>query len=115
MNPQPNQFIGHIFAAMVIVSVLYHFLKAFNDPSKHIHIKDMDLLTVGYVENSPVYVINNKKNSFASTQLFKDCVDALGALGMRKTEAKNIATRIFNEGTPTDVQEFLIKALRKDQ
>lgn len=114
MNPQPAPFVGNIFAAMIILAIVYHFVKAFHDPSRHIHLKDMDLLTVGYVENSPVYVINNKKNPFTSTQLFKDCVDALGALGMKKTEAKNIATRIFNESIPVDVQEFLVKALRRE-
>ena len=113
MNSQPSPFIGHMFAAIFLAFVFYHFLKAFHDPSKHISPKSMDLCTFGYVEDSPVYIIDNSKKDFKSSQLFKDCVDALHALGMKKTAAKNKATDIFNnQPQPQSVQEFLMLALR---
>lgn len=116
MNPQPTQFVGHCFAFMVIAYALYHFVKAFNDPSLHIDVSHLDYFKMGYVENSPVYLLDNtKRNNFSSTQLFKDCVSALNALGSKKTEAKKIATQIFtnHDPQPQSVQEFLMIALRK--
>ena len=114
MNPQPNPIIGNVFAGIISILFLYYFCKSFFDPTKHINIRELDCFNIGYLENSPIYVLNNShKNSFISTQLFKDCVSALSALGMKKTESKKITTRIFNESIPTDVQEFLIRALRK--
>lgn len=115
MNPQPTPFVGQLLALMVIVYAIYHFVKAFNDPNCHIDMSHLDYFKMGYVENSPVYLIDNtKKNNFASTQLFKDCVSALSALGSKKTEAKKIATQIFtnHDPQPQSVQDFLMIALR---
>ena len=114
MNPQPSPTLGHFFALAFIAFIVYHFVKAYNDPTKHISPQSMDLFTFGYVENSPVYIIDKSKQDFKSSQFFKDCVDALHALGMKKTPAKNKAIEIFsNDPQPQSVQEFLVMALRK--
>jgi len=115
MNPQPNPTIGNIFAFIFVAMIMYHFLKAFHDQSRHINVGNMDLVTFGYVENSPVYILDKTKKDFLSTQLFKDCVDALYALGAKKSEAKKTATAIFtnSDPQPQSVQEFLMLALRK--
>lgn len=115
MNPQPSPMIGHLFAITFIAFVVYHAVKAYNDPSKHINVRNIDLVTCGYVEDSPVYIIDRNKKDFVSLQLFKDCVSALNALGMKKTDAKNKATQVFTNSDPypQSVQEFLMIALRK--
>jgi hypothetical protein len=115
MNPQPSEMFGHLLAVAFVASIIYHFIQAYNDPSRHINAKDMDLVTFGYVENSPVYLIDRSKKDFTSSQLFKDCVGALNALGMKKTEAKNKAIQVFtnSDPQPQSVQEFLMVALKK--
>lgn len=124
MNPQPPEYVGSVFAWVIIGMLAYYTIKAYNS-GKIIDIKDLDLVHIGYIESDNpvqnVYNITNTTNntkvsktlSFESQQLYVDCVDALVALGMKKTESKKRAKHIFSTHNPppSTVQEFLIIAL----
>lgn len=118
MNPQPPEYVGPVFAWIIIGMLAYYTIKAYNS-GKIIDIKDLDLVHIGYIESdNPVQNVYNitsidNKPSFESQQLYVDCIDALVALGMKKTESKKRAKHIFSTHNPppSTVQEFLIIAL----
>jgi hypothetical protein len=115
MNPQPEEYVGKILALIAIVVFLSYAYQTFiNGP----HMKlGNDLFTLGYVEPNDLNVIVNQsspaKMSIEKTQLYLDCVDALYAIGIKKSQAKIKAKEIFEEHNPTSVQEFLMIALKK--
>lgn len=117
MNPQPPEHVGQLVAIFFTLLVIYYAIKAYyNNPP----INFNDLYTIGYLEDSHnvpiVNVVTNKPN-FESQQLYIDCIDALQALGMKKTEAKRKTKQIFSsmENQPSSIQEFLMIALRNSQ
>lgn len=119
MNPQPDPYIGNIFAFLFICLVTYHTIKVFYQQGSEIN----DLFIVGYVEESSTSnkTINNvhitnieEKPSEKNIQLQTDCVEALRALGMKKTEASKRMKQVFQTNPSIQtVQEFLLIALRK--
>ena len=121
MNPPPDPYIYNTVAIIFASICIFYFVKALNDPSKTIDTSD--LFTIGYI-NDPYRtsinirnkVIQSQKPNFESQQLYIDCIDALCAIGMKKTEAKNKAKAIFStmSNPPTTVQDFLMIALRSE-
>lgn len=119
MNPQPPEYVGPIFAGIFILMLVYQIIKAYNS-GKIIDLKNIDLIHIGYIESeNPTQNIYNitsvdNKPSFESQQLYVDCIDALVALGMKKSESKKKAKQIFSthDPMPSTVQEFLMIALR---
>jgi len=131
MNPQPPEYIGHIFAFVFIMLCIIYFIKGLNDPNNV--IRPFDRYTIGYFDEPNYTTINIKnktvkeaaktvkeaaktaKPSFESQQLYIDCIDALCAIGMKKTEAKKRAKDIFSSmsNPPTTIQDFLMIALRQ--
>lgn len=122
MNPQPEPYVGQIFALIFSAVFFYYFIKAFNNPKHRI---DLEYFTLGYIEDSNNVTVNiknktvqvkNTKPNIESQQLFIDCVDALHAIGLKKTEAKKRAKEIFTnmENPPTNIQDFLMIAMRKN-
>jgi len=117
MNPQPEPYIGQIFAAIFAGLIIYLTIKSYlAADSSSIN----DLFVIGYMEDSPRIVNNIKvttldtKPSIESQQLYIDCVEALRALGMKKSEATKITKRVFSSNQiPQSVQEFLLIALKK--
>jgi flagellar biogenesis protein FliO len=115
MNPQPEEYVGKLLALMAIVVFLSYAYKTFIYGP---HMKfENDLFTLGYVEPNDLNVVVNQsspaKMSIEKTQLYLDCVDALHAIGMKKSQAKTRAKEIFEEHNPTSIQEFLMIALKK--
>jgi hypothetical protein len=132
MNPQPDPIIGHIFAAMFIIAIVFYAVKAAKENKV---VRFDDNFVIGYVESSPI-VINEvhhnhktvktiekktktrtkikKVVDVESQQLYADCVDALVALGMKKRQAQNQATFVFSttHPRPKTIQEFLMIALK---
>lgn len=121
MNPQPPPYIGNIFAFIFGCLMFYYFVKAYS--SKETKSLDLELFTIGYLEEpktSTINITNNivkqSKPNFETQQLFIDCVDALVALGIKKTEAKKRTKQIFSSHKPpTSIQDFLMIAMSKDQ
>lgn len=118
MNAQSHENLGIVCAVGLFLVFLYHAVKNFRY-GPHININN-DLFNIAYLERDnhvnvvvPSVKIVEKKSKPYDTQLFLDCIDALYSLGMKKTQAKNIATSVFNEFNPKSVQEFLMIALRK--
>jgi hypothetical protein len=112
MNPQPDPSIGIIFAFVVMCGIVYYAYKAFVY-GPHINLRD-DLFTIGYVEANNINVrVHHKPVVAQNTQLYMDCIESLHSLGMKKSEAKRITKSIFENHNPTNVQEFLVLALRK--
>jgi hypothetical protein len=113
MNPQPPEYIGTLFATAFVCLVIYHTIKAYYTKS----IEPSDLFVLGYVEEAAPQTNNYYVESvkLESQQLFIDCVDALRALGMKKSEATRKARTIFTNGqhNPKTIQEFLLIALQK--
>lgn len=114
MSSQPDPYIGHFVSLILFFLFLFYFLKSsMNSKDNH----NGDLFTIGYIEESNpiINVINQEVVNFESQQLYVDCVDALHALGMKKSEAKRKARSIFlnSDPRPNSVQEFLIMALGK--
>lgn len=118
MNPQPPLYVGQLFAVLFCCMFIFYFLKEFFN--ENATSKNMDLFTIGYIEDSNNVVVNlrnttiNQKLDFESQQLYIDCIDALCAIGMKKTEAKRKTKEIFStmSNPPTSIQEFLMIALR---
>lgn len=121
MNPQPDPMVGNLIATVVIFAIGFYAYKAYKyGPA--IDIKNLDMITVGYVESDPRIIKKNikvvKKNtieeSIKDTQLYNDCVDALHSLGLKKSEAKRKTILIFNtvKPSPASVQEFLLIAFK---
>lgn len=143
MNPQPDPIVGHIVAFVVICIVAFYACKAYlqgksidlhkldnfvigyvESPTlveKHYHntytsptkiVKSVDRVVEKVVEKVVAQEVQAKPN-FDSQQLYVDCIDALYALGMKKSEAKRKAKFIFStmNPPPATIQEFLIIAL----
>ncbi len=116
MNPQPEPYIGNLFATLFGCLFIYYAIKAYYE-----HSPINDLFTIGYIEESGQIVNNinytnvSTKASLESQQLYIDCVEALRALGMKKTQATKITKQVFSttHPLPQTVQEFLLIALRK--
>ena len=123
MNPQPEPYIGHIFATIFLLMVVYYFFKQVFSNKEPIHLDD--LFPIGYIEDSHNMTVNIKnkivkeaiKPSFESQQLYLDCIDALHSLGIKKTEAKKRAKEIFSSSPnpPNSIQDFLMIAMRNDK
>lgn len=124
MNPQPPEYVGHIFALFFGALCVYYFIKGLNDPNNI--IKPFDRYTIGYFDEPNYTTINIKnktvkevikasKPNFESQQLYIDCIDALCAIGMKKMEAKKRAKEIFSSmsNPPASIQDFLMIALRQ--
>jgi len=120
MNPQPEPYIGELFALLFIGSVIYFFIKARIEGTT---VEISDLFTIGYIErdNSPIINVQQSVSKqaspdFESQQLYVDCIDALHSIGFKKAEAKKRAKQIFSsmKNPPTNIQDFLMIALRKD-
>jgi hypothetical protein len=114
MNQQPPEYVGSIFATLFCVGVAYYAIKEFLS-GKHIDLHNLDMVTLGYVEENPIIIQQvETKNNFESQQLYLDCIDALHALGMKKSEAKKKAKLIFktHNPQPESVQAFLMLALK---
>jgi hypothetical protein len=127
MNPQPDVSIGNLFAAIFILMVLFYTYKSYM--SGHvIDISNIDLVNIGYLQRDNIRVTNKivttpvsppvflspPVNNFESQQLYVDCIDALHAMGMKKSEAKRKAKHIFSTTNPqpSNIQEFLLIAFR---
>lgn len=134
MNPQPEPYIGQLVALVFALGVLYFTFKAYHS-GEHINMPS-DLFTIGYFEESQnVPIVNvktqpkikvepvvkiiqqeQKKVPPESNPIYTDCVDALRALGMKKSEAVRRAKDIFTslDNPPRTVQDFLMIALRNN-
>jgi hypothetical protein len=112
MNEQPQYWVGAFFAIIVFIVFLYHASQTFfNGP--HINYLEKDLFKLGYFDGSDVNIVINKepKPSY-DMQLYKDCIDALYAIGVKKSQAKIRAKQVFESHNPSSVQEFLSLALK---
>lgn len=121
MNEQPQEWVGQLGAFIFIVMVVFQTIKAYQN-----NVQISDNFTIGYIYE-PVPISTAKpiktklvklkpstrvvENSFKNTQLYIDSVDALVALGMKKTQAKQRATEVFNNNKFNTIQEFLTIAL----
>ena len=114
------------------MAVLYFTFKAYHS-SDSSNIPS-DLFTIGYIEESTnvpvvnvktepqikvepvVKIIQNEQKKLPpeANAIYTDCVDALRALGMKKTEAVKRTKDIFTDldNPPATVQGFLMIALR---
>lgn len=119
MNPQPPEYIGVLFSILFVGLIIVNLIKEFN---KKDCSQFNDLFTLGYIEESSPRSIQNinitqveTKASIESQQLYIDCIEALSALGMKKSEAKKRTKQVFASTfpQPQSVQEFLLIALRK--
>lgn len=124
MNPQPEPYVGNVFALVFACICLYYFIKAYNSPTST--KPDLDLFTLGFIESNKsarttdvtnIRVINKitkQKPNFEVTQLYNDCVDALHSIGFKKNQAKKMTKDIFTSpnGPPENIQTFLELALK---
>ena len=116
MNPQPPIYIGQLCATLFVIGLIYHVIKAYHQTTTPINY---DLFQIGYIEDSPINIVVDKStsNNFESHQLYLDCIDALHALGMKKSIAKKKAKEVFTamqNDPPKNVQDFLMIALRNN-
>jgi hypothetical protein len=113
MNPQPEPYVGHLLALVFGFMFLYFAFKSYHS---HNTSKPSDLFTIGYIEESTNVPEQQeqKKVSAEDNPIYADCVDALKALGMKKTDAIKQAKDIFTnfDNPPRSVQDFLMIALR---
>lgn len=117
MNPQPPEHIGNIVALILLLGIAYFAFKEYRSCSTKSSSLS-DLFTIGYLEDSQstiniVNTVHTTKPNFESTQLYNDCIEALHALGMKKSEAKKRAKKIFTISEPNSIQDFLMMALKK--
>jgi hypothetical protein len=117
MNPQPEPYVGNLLAVLFGMFFLYYAVKAFFQANPN---TPTDLFVIGYVENSTgttnnIHITSVKETISAETQqLYNDCVEALRALGMKKSEATKKTKQVFSSNSvPQSVQEFLLIALKK--
>lgn len=121
MNPQPPEYISRLFSFGFVLVCAYYVYRAYVS-GYTISLNDFNYINLGYVEDSPSnHIINQnfvmpESAGFESQQLYLDCIEALYTLGMKKSEAKRLAKKIFSSKifNPKSVQEFLTIALRKD-
>lgn len=118
MNQQPQEYVGNLFAFIFICLFAYHAIKSYINGNA-INLKELDLITLGYVQESDgnkTNTVESKSNKIKleSQQLYIDCVEALYSLGMKKSEAKKRTKDIFTntDPQPANVQQFIILALR---
>jgi hypothetical protein len=143
MNPQPPEYIGNLFAFLFICVAVFYFIKGMlsGNTINYDHFV-IGYLDDEDNKSNTTYVINNTTNNktfkqtkntpsvdqgvrvshrpmsqkqlVESNTLIQDCIEALCALGMKKTEAKKRALSIFNSSCPpVSVEEFLLLALKK--
>ncbi len=133
MNEQPALWIGNLFAFIFVAMVIFNTIKAYHDPS--VTNKLNDAFTIGYIYDRPSFRTYNRmvnvkpvKDSIKATvvkptkstkttkpqltQLQIDCIDALVALGMKKTQAKQRANEVFQHYSFDSIQEFLSIAFK---
>lgn len=111
MNPQPPEYIGNLFAFLFMCVAVFYFINGMLSGNTI----NYDHFVIGYLDKedhqSTTYIINNKSQQ---NPLIKDCIEALCALGMKKTEAKKRTLSIFNGSCPpVSIEEFLLIALKK--
>lgn len=111
MNPQPSEYVGNIGAFCFFMLFLFYAIKSYRD-GKIIDINKIDLINIAYIEE-PIKA--KQVPNFEAQQLYLDCIDALYALGLKKSEAKKKAKLIFStfDPQPSSIQEFLLIALDK--
>lgn len=123
MNTQPPEYIGNIFAFIFMgicyCSYVFSKVKPINP----------DFFELGYiVENSqpiqPIQVAIQqppikkvakvKPTDFTQSQIYQDGVLALRSMGMKKSEAVSKANHIFANKNPSNVQEFILEAFKRE-
>ena len=112
MNPQPDPILGHLFASLFVVMLIIYTIKAIKD-NKIVQYSD-DYI-IGYIRDNNADTITvscNVVENIESSQLYTDCVAALVALGMKKSEAKTKTKNIFKTCIPKTIQDFLSIALK---
>lgn len=117
MNPQPSETVGAIWAFIFIVGVAFFAMKKFIECSTQQQCHNMDLFTIGYVEESSPSVTTNTTNIYnnTSTQLSKlqlECIDTLIAIGYKKSIARKMVLDYFKNNTPSSVQEFIAQIMK---
>ena len=121
MNKQPEVWIGNLFAFIFVVMVIFNTIKAYRNPNSV--NKFNDAFTIGYIYDRPLVNVKSVSKPIVKpktvqsakpqlTQLQIDCIDALVALGMKKTQAKQKANEVFQHHSFDSVQEFLSIALK---
>lgn len=117
MNPQPPEYVGNLLAILFFSVVAWYSFKEFKNGTI-INLANLDMINIGYLDDphivNVIQTTSSATQSFESQQLYLDCIEALHALGMKKSEAKKKAKNIFStfDPAPTTVQEFLMIALR---
>jgi hypothetical protein len=116
MNAQPSEYVGNLFALCFLIVFVFYSRKVYLS-GYTLDINSLDNFTIGYIEDSPVVYVDKKdpKVDFESQQFYLDCIEALYALGMKKSEAKKKAKQIFSSVNtkPSSIQEFLMIALKQ--
>jgi hypothetical protein len=122
MNEQPALWIGNLFAFIFVAMIIFNTIKAYRDPNSV--NKFNDAFTIGYIYDRPLVNVKSVSKPIVKpktvksakpqlTQLQIDCTDALVALGMKKTQAKQKANEVFQNHSFDNIQDFLSIALKK--
>lgn len=108
MNQQIPFFFGQLGAMVAVAIFFYNFLKGRKLYDSEV---EADLFTIGYVQHPNQLSVQAKvfteQEKVQDTQLYKDCRDALVALGVKKTQANSITKNFFKNKQPEDLQSFL--------
>lgn len=120
MNEQPAAYIGNLFAILFVAMILFYTVQGYNNPKSQCNITDN--FTIGYIYDIPVQekqIIAPKLKKVKQVQktplnpIYNDCIEALVALGMKKTQAKQKAKEVFENNQINDIQHFITLALQK--
>ena len=118
-NPQLINFMVLFCGTIIGVFWFLSFANGLKSPPKPLKISDR--IDIGYISEPTVQAVTvlpepvraKKPKKPQASPLQQDCIDSLIALGSKKTEARQVAARVFSEHNVTTIQQFLSEAYAK--
>ena len=110
--------------AAFFIYMMYCFVRGYNNPQEYAFKKNLDFFELGYIEREDPVVVyveepkpkkkpkkpKKKKPKVEKPKkhpLFDDCCSALGSLGYKAAQAKQIAKQVFDGNDIISIEQFI--------
>lgn len=120
--------LADMISGIIVFLFIYSFVKAYNDPNKHITIGEYLTNFDQPAKKSKIQAVNNapvatnvakpkkitkpkpERKENPSKELKEDCNAAMKSIGVDSKQRKYLMTTVFSKYNPKTVEEFLRQA-----
>lgn len=113
MNPQPSSSESLFYTILFLFIVICYAIKEIERLNKGGKSINYDLFPIAKIDSQPINIYTSQpsntrqKKEKELTQLQKDCIDTLVALGANKRESRKKTLEIFKSNDIKNINDFL--------